>query len=128
MTESNIAKVSAKKWYQKPFWLIGLVVLAFGSISDSTSVERFLILIFVITGILFLLWFYSAMKTKHKFFAFTISMFITIILLIVLFLLLNWIKCGGSYYGIFGGRCPTYRESIYSTSSTTSGKKGLDKY
>lgn len=120
MTEPDIIKESARKWYQKPFWLIGLGILALGSVSDSASVGRFLILIFIITGILFLLWLYSAIKTTHKFFAFIISLFITIILSIVLFLLFNWVKFGDSYF--------SSTNTTSATTSSSSAKKGLDKY
>lgn len=128
MTKSDIVKESDRKWYQKPFWLIGLGILALGSVSNSASVGRFLVLIFIITGFLFLLWLYSVIRiTKmNKFGAFTISIITTIILLIVLVRLLDWIKCGGSGSGIFSGRCSRLTNTI--SPDFKSGKEGLDKY
>ena len=115
-----------RKWYQKPFWLISLGILALGSISNSANVGRFLILIFIITGILFLLWFfYSFIKTKNKFIAFIAfitSIIVTIAFLIVLFLLFNWIKCGDNKGDIFSGKCSRIKKT---TTPTTTPKSSF---
>jgi len=113
-----------RKWYQKPLWLFGLGILALGSTSNSTSVGRLLIFIFITTGILFLLWFYSAMKTKHKFFAFIISTIITMILFIVLVLLLNWIKCGDYGGSIFNGKCSRVKNTTSPASKSMVSPSG----
>lgn len=138
MNEPKIVKESVKKWYQRPFWLIGLGILALGTISDSASVGRFLVLIFITTGILFYLWLYFVTRTGFRrnqknmfirgmggFSAFIISIIITIILFVVLVLSLNWIKCGGYQGDIFSGKCSRLKNT---TSPTNSQKAGLDRY
>ncbi len=93
-----------RKWYQKLYWLFGLglmVILSIMSNDYYSAIDRFSLLIWITTTVLFGIWFYHFLRRSPK--TDKLSAIILVLLIIIpIFLvitygLLNWIKCDDQY-------------------------------